>query len=1468
MAFPVSEEQKAIFRRRLAATARELQPPTGSFAESARARQAAANDRANGIMPVRGPDQPAFSYQDHVGNNNRQLYGNSQANRGGNENAQGYVPHPSPRIPAAPVPSNGYDEPGVTLPNAMPVSEKPVLPGNINQLPPGGLAMPVRQQPAMASRLPPLTPQDVAAISRSQAEGRGADSLREKIAGIMAAPAIQGPVMDSPQIQAMRAQKDANVRTYGSMGRSPEMQDRMESGYNKAMGIGQPTQAGEQPQSIFQRQAPPNNRMQGSVPVGPSRDMSGANGVRMGELRPNTGNVAYVPGNGTDGSVGSARYVEGRRIEPLTPGGRGTVVQRGPNGGMELIGDELTDEQRQDYANQSARIAQSQKDRALAYKDTRALRAVRRDPKLANRPAVIGALGRLPQRGPNGQLIGGAAQASPSVFRSQDGSQRMVPQMDQEGRVVGQRPFDVFSDATARPAPAVRPPDRAIFGEENFPLVHGVGSGLGAIGRSAGDVVGSALYGTPSANRDSILPALVAGAAIAGGGYLARNAIRRPPVTAETLFPPRTTTPPVTPPVATSPVVPPASPWPNMNGSPAKPAAPTPAPKRGVKPSTFNPGAMAPKTNPMGGMNTGTTGTTAPVATAPATSSPVAPATPAPVDAPAPATFQPNSIPREPLPQNPMDVNRPPNFNPRQSSVPSTIRPEMRVPASPAQTLIPTNTYESIPVRDTPSLSGEVLTDRASGIPPRGAGVTAAVPPASSVAGTTAAKGMTPMDELRAEDPNSSRLRYLARAEASRNMADAQSKGQMNNTNVPSAQGMAPAASTSSNGVGTQPAQARVPSGFEAALERAGAYEPGISTSEQARRYQIAKQLHGATDSPVVPSAVPPASSVAGTTAAQGMSPGMPASSTSQRGLDRIRNFLGFKSPAVAGTTAAQGMAPETPVVDSPSPSPRRPGTTVKVNQYGQEMHFTTPTVTVGRQLADDVDAMMMREGVAAGEGGSASSRSVVSKGMKSTIDRLLAKGYSPNEIADDLTKSFNMAHGPDSATRPEALRQLEAEKAYLQTKKTGVPSTAGSIATPPPLPAPLPPEVAPNHPEFAKAIREFESNPIGRAALERAGVYEPDITAEEMSARGKKAYADTHESLRQQSAQRQAVSTENVPPAKAVGSTKASKALTPVSPAAKWLSGAEAAQMYGIDANAIERARESGQLKRIADRGVWKFRAEEIDSFVKGTVPPASAAATPPSSSVKQTKAAQKAAQKAANALAAMTPNQIADMEAAKLAEAQFKAAGGKLPTTVPKTPPVSPLMEGVSQQAIGDNAGLQVKPSGSAISDLVEQYNRPSTTDAEKQQIIKQYHVAKGRLSGNGTVRENDYAMRVLRKQVPLSVKNRGGFIAIPQMPTQELLQRATGRINEVTPNWMKGAAKGGFNFGRGVGGQMALDMAIQAAENRFPMQQPSGPSVFDKGGYADQAVAPYLPNPQSFREEQARRQSFQQLPWYRRW
>ena len=1243
MAFPVSEEQKAIFRRRLAATAREVQPPTGSFAESARARQAAANDRANGIMPVRGPDQPAFSYQDHVGNNNRQLYGNSQANRGGNENAQGYVPHPSPRIPAAPVPSNGYDEPGVTLPNAMPVSEKPVLPGNINQLPPGGLAMPVRQQPAMASRLPPLTPQGVAAISRSQAEGRGADSLREKIAGIMAAPAIQGPVMDSPRIQAIRAQKDANVRTYGSMGQSPEMQARMDSGYNKAMGIGQP-QAGvqSQPQSIFPRQAPPNNRMQGSVPVGPSRDMSGANGVRMGELRPGGSQVPYIPSQGTDGSIQNARFVVGRRNAPLTEGNRGTFVGRTESGALSLTGDKLTPAQREYYANQSARIAQSQKDRALAYKDTRALRAVRRDPKLANRPAVIGALGRLPQRGPNGQLIGGAAQASPSVFRSQDGSQRMVPQMDQEGRVVGQRPFDVFSDATARPAPAVRPPDRAIFGEENFPLVHGVGSGLGAIGRSAGNVVGSALYGTPSANRDSILPALVAGAAIAGGGYLARNAIRRPPVTAETLFPPRTTTPPVTPPVTTSPVVPPTSTWPNMNGSPAKPAAPTPAPKKGVKPSTFNPGAMAPKPNPMGGMNAGTTGTTAPVATAPATSSPVAPATPAQVAAPAPtpAEIPPMTVDASIAPAN------------RNSYEAARLRGQLR-PSPPSMSAFMPS-LEPYQPQSPIERFNVVGLDDADGIPPRGAGVTAAVPPASSVAGATAAKGMTP---------------------------------------------------------------------------------------------------------------------------------GMPASSTSQSGLDRIRNFLGSNSPAVAGTTAAQGMAQETPVVDSPSPSPRRPGTTVNVNQYGQEMHFTTPTVTVGRQLADDVDGMMMREGVAAGEGGSASSRSVVSKGMKSTIDGLLASGVTPDEVADRLTKETNARYSPLAYNRKVAEVALEDAKAYLQTKKTGVPSPAGSIATPPPLPAPLPPEVAPNHPEFAKAIREFESNPIGRAALERAGVYDPNITAEEMSARGKQAYADTHESLRQQSAQRQAVSTENVPP----------------------------------------------------------------------------------STSVKRTKAAKLAE---AKAMAEMTPARAAELAASELAKAELKASGGKLPTTVPKTPPVSPLMEGVSQQAIGDNAGLQVKPSGSAISDLVEQYNRPSTTDAEKQQIIKQYHVAKGRLSGNGTLRENDYAMRVLRRQVPLSVKNRGGFIAIPQMPTRELLQRATGRINEVTPNWMKGAAKGGFNFGRGVGGQMALDMAIQAAENRFPMQQPSGPSVFDKGGYADQAVAPYLPTPQSFREEQARRQSFQQLPWYRRW
>lgn len=1157
MAFPVSEEQKAIFRRRLAATAREVQPPTGSFAESARARQAAANDRANGIMPVRGPDQPAFSYQDHVGNNNRQIYGNSQANRGGNENAQGYVPHPSPRIPAAPVPR---------LPGAAPANANPresagvdaLRPANVNnQLTPQDMAAAQRdndvrsppltpQDMAAAAQRRPMTPQDMAAMGRSQAEGRGADSLREKIAGIMAAPAIQGPVMDSPRIQSMRAQKDANVRTYGSMGQSPEMQDRMESGYNKAMGIGQPQAGGQsQPQSIFPRQAPPNNRMQGSVPTEEPRDMSGVNGVQMGSFRPGGSQVPYIPGQGTDGSIQDARFVLGRRNAPLTEGNRGTFVGRTDSGALSLTGDKLTPAQREYYANKSAKIAQEQKDRALAYKDTRALRAVGRDPKLANRPAVIGALGRLPQRGPNGQLIGGAAQASPSVFRSQDGSQRMVPQMDQEGRVVGQRPFDVFSDATARQAPAVRPPDRAIFGEENFPLVHGVGSGLGAIGRSAGDVVGSSLYGTPSANRDSILPALAAGAAIAGGGYLARNAIRRPPVTAETLFPPRTTTPPVTPPVATSPVVP--------------PVAPTPAP----------------------------------VATAPATSSPVAPATPAPVAAPAPATFQPNSIPREPLPQNPMDVNRPPNFNPRQPIAPVATPaeiPPMTVDASVAPAN--RNSYEAARLRgqlrpSSPSMPAVMPSlepyqpqppierfnvvglDDADGIPPRGAGVPAAQPSVTIAAGK----------------------KWLSGAEA------------------------------------------------------AQMYGIDANAIERARK---SGQLQGVADRGVwkfragemdsfVTGPVPPASAVAGTPAAQEMSPTMARQvALHQEALAKPPVPDPFASGNGAGTQAAQGMTPETPALDSPSSSPRRPGTTVKVNQYGQEMHFTTPTVTVGRQLADDVDAMMMREGVAAGEGGSASSRSVVSKGMKSTIDSLLAKGYSPNEIADDLTKSLNMAHGPDSATRPEALRQLEAEKAYLQTKKTGIPSPS--------------------------------------------------------------------------------VSTENVPPAKAVGSTKAAKA-----------------------------------------------------------------------------------AQKAADALAKMTPNQRADMEAAKLAESQFKAAGGKLPTTVPKTPPVSPRVEGMSQQAIGDNTGLQVKKPGSAISDLVEQYNRPSTTDAEKQQILKQYHVSKGRLSGNGTVRENDYAMRVLRKQVPLSVKKIDVLTVQAQnrelYNTEAARQAAVDALKPKTPKARAMAYKGMF-------------------------------------------------------------------------
>ena len=545
MALPGKEAEDAR-RRAAAALVRGLpgQKVPGLVAQQARDRQAAAADRANGIFPTpHGRLHPPRVYQDEDGKARQLKYGNDQALRGGDEGSNGYVPHPtpvygkqgvappmptgmasigsrpngasgpltpsgqvnpfqpvakpmpsalsgiggtpSPRIPAAPVPSNGYDEPGNTPPNAMPnamptqahfsVPPAPVTPrtngpasaltpNNTKPLtvqpnwsfPPGRVPQqpdsvpqqpdseplqPTNAQPGLSplqrfnlpkpliptlqtgdavqqsmqapqplksppipydsnqprlaiptpprKLLPPPTPQDVAAISRSQAEGRGADSLREKIAGIMMSPpsaseredmfrrnnygTSNDPVQRAKDFrlnESMANQHEHNVagqkiidrnqRVHDSRGETPTSYsylNRFNNEYFDAMngrpgGFGSQAsrnamtpeqrryvdapQAGvqSQPQSIFQRQAPPNNRMQGSVPVGPSRDMSGANGVAISQVDGSNGpQVGYIPANRSDGTKGTSRFVEGQET-PL-----GTRVVRNPKtGGLALIG--------------------------------------------------------------------------------------------------------------------------------------------------------------------------------------------------------------------------------------------------------------------------------------------------------------------------------------------------------------------------------------------------------------------------------------------------------------------------------------------------------------------------------------------------------------------------------------------------------------------------------------------------------------------------------------------------------------------------------------------------------------------------------------------------------------------------------------------------------------------------------------------------------------------------------------------------------------------------------------------------------------------------------------------------------------------------------------------------------------------------------------------------------------------------
>lgn len=688
MAFPENQVDKLARQRRAEAFARQ-QP---------------------GYVPPAstGRVAPPRVYQDEAGNARQLKYGNSQALRGGDEGPNGYVPHPTPtyQYPSSPAdalqPANVNQAvprlPGANTAQPYEASPQSVqLPANstVNMRSPiadqegvtyGGLdnghlpANPTAQKQTVARPQMPVGPGGVFGAPRPQPSPSDF-TYRRRETNIPDSAAYTAGMNGYDAVAKSREDMMArNNRTLGGMGVPNPQQQRLAEQYKSVM-AGQPVGSGALPaqESRFPRQPPPNNRYQGSVPLEPSRDLSGANGVSYEGALSSPGR-AFLPRNG--GGIDTAKFVEGDTL------GSGAKVVRTANGGIGLVGGGVPRTDKDTAKLMERRAALSQ-----AYKDTRALRAFDRNPQLANKKPVLDAI----KRASLGPAVA-AAPLVPDVFGAK-GTDVINP--------VTKKPFTEQELANAGAADATAPANVPAPVGYNWPSMGDVGTAT-AIGATA------ALGGRYLIPR---VAGLARGAAIGVGNAFENSLGQRPNSSVITGKG-------GTPIVAPQPAPPPPNPFANTNmqgSGQAVQAQPVPSPKKaGTRP---NPLAG------MGGSPLAGMGSSPPPAAAPT----AATSTPAPAPTPAAQVPAPSVVAGTPAAQA------------------STIRPEMRVPASPSQSLIPTNTYELQPPLRTGVVDPQ-FTDAAIGIPPRNAAVAppapatpeTPVPAAATVGNTPAAKSSLP----------------------------------------------------------------------------------------------------------------------------------------------------------------------------------------------------------------------------------------------------------------------------------------------------------------------------------------------------------------------------------------------------------------------------------------------------------------------------------------------------------------------------------------------------------------------------------------------------------------------------------------------------------------------------------------------------------------------------------------------------
>lgn len=320
---------------------------------------------------------------------------------------------------------------------------------------------------------PQMLAQRRARSLRTPQQEEAAGVLADKIEQIMSDPnPAREPLTPMQASRLQLAQKNAAV--FNSMGQPSAMQDSLNKQYASAMKIGLPAQpavAGGPP-SIFPQQGP-NTRYVGRVDL-PAQDKSGVNGLGF-----TPSGQAYIPRDG--GGIESSRFVEGTERD-------GMKVTRNPEtGGIMLQGGgrPLTPQQMQYLAQKRAAMVQ-------AYKDTRAMRALDRNPQLADAAPVIGALGRLPVRKQDGTL---ASTGSPATAVPQPGPKSVANTVDGTG--VGHGTFRKAVEELVPGGQAIANSLQDLGDNPNFVMAREL---LPAIGTS-GLIAGGMAAATPTGRR-------------------------------------------------------------------------------------------------------------------------------------------------------------------------------------------------------------------------------------------------------------------------------------------------------------------------------------------------------------------------------------------------------------------------------------------------------------------------------------------------------------------------------------------------------------------------------------------------------------------------------------------------------------------------------------------------------------------------------------------------------------------------------------------------------------------------------------------------------------------------------------------------------------------------------------------------------------------------------------------------------